>query len=56
MTNTSSSAPSAKAPLAVRDGLLFGVGAYTLWGLFPIYLKIVSEASAVEILAHRILW
>lgn len=40
----------------VRDGLLFGVIAYTLWGLFPIYLKAVGEASALEILAHRILW
>ncbi len=25
-------------------------------GLFPIYLKAVGEASALEILAHRILW
>ena len=40
----------------VKEGLIFGVIAYTLWGLFPIYLKSVGEASAMEILAHRILW
>lgn len=40
----------------VKEGLIFGVVAYTLWGLFPIYLKSVDEASAMEILAHRILW
>ncbi|MEM9619508.1 MAG: EamA family transporter RarD [Pseudomonadota bacterium] len=52
MTNISAKDSSS----AVRDGLLFGVIAYTLWGLFPIYLKAVGEASALEILAHRILW
>jgi chloramphenicol-sensitive protein RarD len=52
MTNTSTNDPSG----AVRDGLVFGVIAYTLWGLFPIYLKAVGDASALEILAHRILW
>lgn len=52
MTNISAK----DSPSAVRDGLLFGVIAYTLWGLFPIYLKAVGEASALEILAHRILW
>ena len=40
----------------VKDGLIFGIIAYTLWGLFPIYLKSVGDASALEILAHRILW
>ena len=41
---------------AVRIGLLAGIGAYTLWGVFPVYLKALSEVSALEILAHRILW
>lgn len=41
---------------SIRDGLLFGVGAYTLWGLFPIFLKALSSVSALEILSHRILW
>ena len=53
MTNTSHKVESAHA---VRDGLIFGVVAYALWGVFPIYLKAVSDASATEILAHRIFW
>lgn len=40
----------------LQFGLLAGVGAYTLWGLFPVYLKVLSDVSALEILAHRILW
>ena len=40
----------------VREGFIAGVGAYTLWGMFPIYLKLLSDVSATEILSHRILW
>ncbi|HYR13956.1 MAG TPA: hypothetical protein VEQ67_07015, partial [Mycobacterium sp.] len=39
-----------------RSGLLFGVGAYALWGLFPAFFPLLKPASAVEILAHRIVW
>jgi chloramphenicol-sensitive protein RarD len=37
-------------------GLLFGVSAYIIWGLLPLYWKLVEEASAYEILAHRGIW
>lgn len=40
----------------VRSGLIFGVAAYTLWGFFPVYLKLLSEVSALEVLSHRIFW
>jgi chloramphenicol-sensitive protein RarD len=40
-----------------RDlGLLCGVAAYGLWGLFPIYFKAIRSVPPVEILAHRVLW
>ena len=39
-----------------RSGLLFGVGAYTSWGLFPAFFPLLKPASAFEILAHRIVW
>jgi len=39
-----------------RSGLLFGVGAYASWGLFPAFFPLLKPASAVEILAHRIVW
>ena len=39
-----------------RRGLLLGVAAYALWGVFPLYWPLLEPAGAVEILAHRILW
>jgi chloramphenicol-sensitive protein RarD len=39
-----------------RRGFLFGFAAYLLWGLFPLYWKLLDSSSAVELLAHRILW
>ncbi|MDQ4037631.1 MAG: EamA family transporter RarD [Actinomycetota bacterium] len=39
-----------------RRGVLFGVAAYTLWGLFPLYWPLLKPASPVEILAHRFVW
>jgi chloramphenicol-sensitive protein RarD len=39
-----------------RSGLAAGVGAYLLWGLFPLYWPLLEPAAPVEILAHRIAW
>jgi chloramphenicol-sensitive protein RarD len=39
-----------------RRGLLFGLAAYSLWGLFPLYWPLLEPAGAVEILGHRIFW
>ena len=40
----------------VNKGLLFGVSAYIIWGLLPLYWQLVEEAGAYEILAHRGIW
>ena len=37
-------------------GLLLGLTAYGLWGLFPLYWPLLKPASALEILGHRIVW
>jgi chloramphenicol-sensitive protein RarD len=37
-------------------GLLFGVSAYSLWGLFPIYWPLLEPANPVEIVSHRAVW
>lgn len=37
-------------------GLIFGLSAYILWGLFPLYWPLLKPASAYEIVAHRALW
>jgi chloramphenicol-sensitive protein RarD len=39
-----------------RSGLLFGVGAYGMWGLFPAFFPLLKPAGAFEVLAHRIVW
>ncbi|MBA2530113.1 MAG: EamA family transporter RarD [Euzebyales bacterium] len=36
--------------------MAFGVAAYLLWGLLPLYWPLLAPATAVEILAHRIVW
>lgn len=36
--------------------MLAGVAAYGIWGVFPLYFHLLSTASPVEILCHRILW
>jgi chloramphenicol-sensitive protein RarD len=40
----------------MRRGVLNAAAAYTLWGLFPLYFKLVSEIPALEITAHRVIW
>ena len=37
-------------------GLAYGLGAYLLWGLLPLYWKLVESAGPFEILAHRGIW
>jgi chloramphenicol-sensitive protein RarD len=39
-----------------RRGFLYGLGAYLLWGLFPLYWPLLEPAGAPEILAHRVVW
>ncbi len=39
-----------------RRGFLMGLGAYGLWGLFPLYWPFLEPAGALEILAHRVVW
>lgn len=37
-------------------GFLFAISAYGLWGLMPLYMKLVAHIPAVEVVAHRALW
>jgi chloramphenicol-sensitive protein RarD len=52
-------APPARGSVASRDsrvGVLYGIGAYGLWGLFPLYFRAIKTVPALEVLAHRVLW
>lgn len=40
----------------MRRGALYAATAYALWGLFPLYFRLVSEIPALEITAHRVVW
>jgi chloramphenicol-sensitive protein RarD len=37
-------------------GLLYGLAAYGLWGVMPLYFKAVAAVGPAELLAHRIVW
>ncbi|MET9799223.1 EamA family transporter RarD [Streptomyces sp. NPDC006368] len=39
-----------------RAGLLYGIGAYGIWGLVPLFWPLLKPAGAGEILAHRMVW
>jgi len=39
-----------------RAGLLMGLGAYTLWGVLPLYFKALGHVPPTEIVSHRIIW
>ena len=39
-----------------RRGLIYGFGAYGIWGLFPLYWPLLEPAGAGEILACRMAW
>jgi len=40
----------------VNKGIMFGVAAYIIWGLLPIYWKVLDVVRADVVFAHRILW
>ena len=37
-------------------GLLYTTAAFLLWGVVPVYWKMLQRVPALEILAHRIVW
>jgi chloramphenicol-sensitive protein RarD len=39
-----------------RAGLAYGIAAYGMWGVFPLYFPLLEPAGALEILAHRMVW
>ncbi|WP_461169350.1 EamA family transporter RarD [Arthrobacter sp. Z1-15] len=53
---TGGGAPAARTRGENTPGLLFGVGAYMLWGLLPLYFMVLVPAGAVEIVAARIVF
>jgi len=39
-----------------RTGILYAIGAYMIWGLFPIYWSQLEAIPALQLIGHRIAW
>jgi chloramphenicol-sensitive protein RarD len=40
----------------MHPGVLHAALAYVLWGLFPIYLRLLAGVPALDVLVHRVVW
>ena len=40
----------------MNKGVLYGFGAYFLWGILPVYWKWLHVVPALQIVAHRVAW
>lgn len=40
----------------MNKGILYGISAYTLWGILPVFWKLIQSVPAIEIIGHRMLW
>lgn len=40
----------------MNRGVLYALAAYGVWGLFPLYWKLLDHVSPVQLIAHRIIW
>jgi chloramphenicol-sensitive protein RarD len=47
---------SNRKELSYNHGIVYALGCYVLWGLFPIFWKMITGVPAVNVLAHRIVW
>ncbi len=39
-----------------RKGVMYAIGAYVMWGLFPLYWKQLEAIPALQLIGHRIGW
>ncbi|TWU45082.1 EamA-like transporter family protein [Novipirellula aureliae] len=57
MVLNNSNPPLASRPSSIdRFGLVCAILAHTLWGLFPIYWRLIGSADSAELVCHRIVW
>ena len=53
---TSPLTEQAAAQRRARAGVLYGLAAYGLWGVMPVYFKWLKAVPSIDIVAHRIVW
>ena len=39
-----------------RDGIVSALIAYLIWGVLPVYFKLVATVPPLEVLTHRVIW
>jgi chloramphenicol-sensitive protein RarD len=39
-----------------KNGLIYALTAYFMWGLFPVYWKWLQQVSSLQVISHRIAW
>lgn len=39
-----------------RQGVLYALGAYLIWGIAPAYFKLIQQVAPGEIMTHRVIW
>jgi chloramphenicol-sensitive protein RarD len=44
-----------KFPDATK-GVAFGIGAYSMWGCFPLFFALFEGVPSYEVLVHRVIW
>ena len=49
-------APCCRALNEHRRGITYALTAYGLWGLMPLYVRMLRAVSSLQIVAHRIVW
>ncbi len=42
--------------MVMDEGILYALGAYIIWGLFPVYWKWLEQVPATQLIGHRIVW
>lgn len=47
--------PSATAPIE-PSGLIAAISAFLIWGLLPLYLKLLIDVPVLQVTAHRLVW
>ncbi|MCG8459317.1 MAG: EamA family transporter RarD, partial [Holophagales bacterium] len=50
------SSPEPNPAGELGHGLLFAAGAFLVWGLSPIFWKLIDHVPAYQLLAHRVAW
>jgi chloramphenicol-sensitive protein RarD len=40
----------------MNKGIGYGIAAYAIWGLFPLYWKAITDVPPFQIVAHRLVW